>query len=266
MPERAEGGSGGRPSRALLPGLAVLWAPGLGRAGAAPRFRRGTARPRPPPARPAGGGIHGDDPPLPPPLLAAVAASVPRDGRRSRGTGAGERWSTSRAPGRRKERAGEAAPDSSPPKVDELEVRRCSSWLPLLDRRCMRPRAGCFASNSRLSSRTKKSTTAEGVREGTGRSAGDEGGIQRDMHAWHAASLPDELYPHFNLLLMKAATRTAHPQLHPSPPHPTAGGSGVGCAGRPCSPPAPAVYPCAGGTGRAPGGPAAGCGTTSGTG
>lgn len=48
--------------------------------------------------------------------------------------------------------------------------------------------------------------------------------------------------------------------------HLTAGGSGGGCAGMPCSPPAPAAYPCAGGTGTGPGGPAAGCGTASGTG
>ena len=70
-------------------------------------------------------------------------------------------------------------------------------------------------------------------------------------------------------ILLQVAVSQRGRHSTPTPPrgsHPTAGGSGGGCAGMPCSPPAPAACPCAGGTGTAPGGPAAGCGRASGTG
>jgi hypothetical protein len=167
MPDLAEGGSGGRPWRALFPGLGVR-APGLDAvAGTGPRLRRGTARPRPP--MPAGSGSVGEDAALPAP---PSPADPPREGSRSSGTPrlipAGCCWrcccccSGSCTVGRRSDMTGEADPDSQPEaRVEELEVRRCSSPLPPpLLRRCMRPRAGWRASNSRLSSLTKKSTTA----------------------------------------------------------------------------------------------------------
>ena len=152
---RAEGGSGGRPWRALLRGLGVVCPPGLDRD--EPRLRRGTASPLPP--MPGGSCWLGEEVPEAGSALKPSTLLL-REGRRSSGTGL-PACSGSCSVGRRMETVGDAVPDSMPPNVEAEEVRRWSSWLPVELRR-MRPRAGCLASNSRLSSRTKKSTTAVG--------------------------------------------------------------------------------------------------------